>query len=87
MIIIIIIVIIIIIMIIIIIGLTVPVLHSEAHLWLSSQPAQHSHGPGAGQLRGESDINQKTPQGDQVLTQPLSSSIHQSFELQVYNKV
>ena len=81
------IIIIIIIIIIITLGLTVPVLHSEAHLWLSSQPAQHRHGPGAGQLRGESDINQKTPHGDQVVTPPLSSSIQQSSELQVYNKV
>ena len=42
------------------IGLAVPVLHHEAHLGLSPQPAQHSHGPGPGQLRGESDINQET---------------------------
>ena len=38
----------------IITGLVVPVLHHEAHLGLSTQSAQHSHGTGARKLRGKS---------------------------------
>ena len=51
----------------IITGLVVPVLHHEAHLGLSAQSAQHSHGPGPRKLRGESDINDKSARGKQDL--------------------
>ena len=51
----------------IILGLAVPVLHHEAHLGLSAQPAQHSYGPGPRKLRGESDIDDKSSRGKQDL--------------------
>ena len=59
----------------IITGLAVPVLHHEAHLGLSAQSAQYSHGPGARELRGESDINDKSARGNQ----DLFSNVHYSI--------